>query len=603
MNLFDRIKPYISARRYSLLFVAVSVLCMFALLAYLRLSLLPGWRRLVLSLVDALLITIPYWFIKGRWRWTLLICTSLLNLFVIIAIYYGRVFHELIPIRMFTLTENFGGLLIKSWIGLVRWTDIIFLVLIAFPFFIYFIFRNKIRTEPGFTSPQRWIVITPVLLSFLIIQLNYFYIQYRYLELLVGEAKVWSVLCITYLSSFNEGVDKTLYQMDGLLVHTVFDIYYELSLPDLPITLDDTDKGKINSFLTNKLSDFSVNDTININNRSKNVILVIVESLNAEVIGLKINNNEVTPTLNRLIADSTTFSAINVIPQVKNGSSGDGQLIYNAGLLPLDDLIVTKTLGNANTYPSLVEQLVRDQNICILPDDGKVWSEYIMMKAYGYDTVFTEDDFIDARWKYGVDASVFRFALSQVKQAQRPFVLQLITCSMHVPCDEFTRNEYVNLFDSPLYAEMTRDYYASTRYFDTELGRFIDGLKAAGIWDNTILLIASDHDQSLVIGNKELYREHCNPIVFIAANTGHGGTIDHVVGQVDVFPTVLQLCGHDPSISYTGVGRSMLDGHAGAYDMWTKEVIGTTDSAQIASLKKSFEISDLIIRGNYFGDK
>ena len=274
-----------SARRYSLLFVAVSVLCMFALLAYLRLSLLPGWRRLVLSLVDALLITIPYWFIKGRWRWTLLICTSLLSLFVIIAIYYGRVFHELIPIRMFTLTENFGGLLIKSWIGLVRWTDIIFLVLIAFPFFIYFIFRNKIRTEPGFTSPQRWIVITPVLLSFLIIQLNYFYIQYRYLELLVGEAKVWSVLCITYLSSFNEGVDKTLYQMDGLLVHTVFDIYYELSLPDLPITLDDTDKGKINSFLTNKLSDFSVNDTININNRSKNVILVIVESLNAEVIG------------------------------------------------------------------------------------------------------------------------------------------------------------------------------------------------------------------------------------------------------------------------------------------------------------------------------
>lgn len=603
MKLFDRIKPYISARRYSLLFVAVSVLCMFALLAYLRLSLLPGWRRLVLSLVDALLITIPYWFIKGRWRWTLLICTSLLSLFVIIAIYYGRVFHELIPIRMFTLTENFGGLLIKSWIGLVRWTDIIFLVLIAFPFFIYFIFRNKIRTEPGFTSPQRWIVITPVLLSFLIIQLNYFYIQYRYLELLVGKAKVWSVLCITYLSSFNEGVDKTLYQMDGLLVHTVFDIYYELSLPDLPITLDDTDKGKINSFLTNKLSDFYVNDTININNRSKNVILVIVESLNAEVIGLKINNNEVTPTLNRLIADSTTFSAINVIPQVKNGSSGDGQLIYNAGLLPLDDLIVTKTLGNANTYPSLAEQLGRDQNICILPDDGKVWSEYTMMKAYGYDTVFTEDDFIDARWKYGVDASVFRFALSQVKHAQRPFVLQLITCSMHVPCDEFTRNEYVNLFDSPLYAEMTREYYASTRYFDTELGRFIDGLKAAGIWDNTILIIASDHDQSLVIGNKELYREHCNPIVFIAANTGHGATLDHVVGQVDVFPTVLQLCGHDPSISYTGVGRSMLDGHAGAYDMWTKEVIGTTDSAQIASLKKSFEISDLIIRGNYFGNK
>lgn len=47
----------------------------------------------------------------------------------------------------------------------------------------------------------------------------------------------------------------------------------------------------------------------------------------------------------------------------------------------------------------------------------------------------------------------------------------------------------------------------------------------------------------------------------------------------------------------------MLDGRSGAYDMWSKEVIGTTDTAQIAVLKKSFEISDLIIRGNYFGSK
>lgn len=603
MKLFDRIKPYISARRYSLLFVAVSVLCMFALLAYLRLYLLPGWHRIAYSLVDALLLVIPFWFLRRRWRWTLLICTTLLSLFVIVAIYYARVFHELIPVRMFTLTENFGGLLFKSWFALVGWSDILFVLLLVAPFAIYFIFRKQIKSEPRFTQVFRWLSVVTTLTLYLTIQAYAYYDMYRYFKNEYGSVNALEVFGSIYTQVFDIDIDERLYQFNGFLTHTVMDAYMELSRPSIRIELDVAQRRSITDFIATKYSDFQINDTININNRSKNIVFIIVESLNAEVIGKKVNGNEIVPTLNRLIDDSTTFSAAKVIPQIKLGSSGDGQMLSLTGLFPMDNVIVPNSEATYNTFPSLAKSLGRVEKRLILPDYGQIWSEKKMLKSFGFDSVSTLQDYEDLMWRYGVDGALFRYALSEIANLRKPFTLGLITCSMHLPFTEGAAEKYRNLFDTPEIEANPRNYYAVTHYFDAELARFIDGLKEQGIWDNTILVIVSDHDQSIGIGDQKNVKEHNNPIVFIVANSGHGGTVDHVVGQVDVFPTVLQLCGHDPSITYTGVGRSMLDGHAGAYDMWTKEVIGTTDSAQIASLKKSFEISDLIIRGNYFGNK
>jgi len=212
--MFDRIRSGILERRYSLFFLVVSVLCMFTFLAWLRLYLLPGWHRIVYSMVDALVLVIPFWFLKGRWRWTLLICTTLLGLFIIIAIYYARVFHELIHVRMFTLTENFGSLLFNSWFALIGWADIVLAVLLAMPFAIYFIFRRQIKSEPRFAPRLRWLATAGTMVLFVGMQISANYNMYRWFQDNTDGISMEDFLETIYAKEFDAGTDKRLYQVN-----------------------------------------------------------------------------------------------------------------------------------------------------------------------------------------------------------------------------------------------------------------------------------------------------------------------------------------------------------------------------------------------------
>lgn len=502
---------------------------------------------------------------------------------------------------MFFLTENFGGLLFDSWLGLIELSDVLLLALLVLPFIVYFAFRWHIKSEPSFTNKFRAFAFVSTFLLFVASQVFANYGMYKWCKQHTDHIDIVDFLLSTYLSNFDTGNTKKFYQLNGFLVHVACDIYNELSTPGYSLELDDLQKRKIEEFLNFQTSHFQLNDTLNINNSSKNVVFVIVESLNAEVIGLKVNGNEVTPTLNSLIADSSTFYSTNVIPQIKLGNSGDGQLIYNTGLLPLSNVIVSTRVGNSNKYPSLFESLGRVDNRTILPDNGVFWSQMKMQKAFGADSIYITEDYLPLTYKFGLDASLFRFATSKLDELKQPFTLQIVTGSMHIPF--LDGEEYRLMFESASYDKNVRNYYASTRYFDKELSGFIDALKAKGLWDNTILILASDHDQSVSLADQASAKEHCNPIVFIAANSGYGGTIEHSVGQVDVFPTILHLCGHKPELDYVGVGTSMLEGRAGVYDMWTGEVVGAVNDSIAAHLRQSFEVNELIIRGNYFGVK
>lgn len=502
---------------------------------------------------------------------------------------------------MFFLTENFGGLLFDSWLGLIELSDVLLLALLVLPFIVYFAFRPHIKSEPSFTNKFRAFAFVSTFLLFVASQFFAIYGMYKWFKQHTDHIDMIEILRYTYFINFDTGNTKQLYQLNGFLVHVACDIYMELSTPGYSLELDDIQKRKIDKYLDLQTSDFQLSDTLNLNNRSKNVVFVIVESLNAEVIGLKVNGNEVTPTINKLITDSTTFYSTNVTPQIKLGNSGDGQLIYNTGLLPLNNVIVSTRVGNSNKYPSLFESLGRVDNRTILPDNGIVWSQMIMQKAFGADSIYIDEDYLALTYKFGLDASLFRFATSKLDELKVPFTLQIVTGSMHIPF--LDGEEYRHLFESATYDINVRNYYASTHYFDKELGGFIDTLKAKGLWDNTILVLASDHDQNISLADQSSAKEHCNPIVFIVANSGYGGTIKHSVGQVDVFPTILHLCGHKPELDYVGVGTSMLEGRTGVYDMWTGEVVGTINDSIAADIRQSHEVNELIIRGNYFGVK
>ena len=97
--------------------------------------------------------------------------------------------------------------------------------------------------------------------------------------------------------------------------------------------------------------------------------------------------------------------------------------------------------------------------------------------------------------------------------------------------------------------EAVASYAAGTTYADEQLGRILDALDRSPHRDNTIIVIWSDHGYHL--GEKDHWTkfvlwEKANrvPLLIVAPGVARaGGASDRPVSLVDLYPTLVELCG------------------------------------------------------------
>jgi phosphoglycerol transferase MdoB-like AlkP superfamily enzyme len=337
-----------------------------------------------------------------------------------------------------------------------------------------------------------------------------------------------------------------------------------------------------------------IQDSITAYPPHKNLIFIIVESLNSFVVNQKIDGREVTPTLNALIREPGTVSALNVETQILTGASSDGQFIYNTGMLPSSE-VTTVYYYDKNQYASLAHTFKDRYSFEMICESAAVWNHANTTIAYGYDQLYS--DIEREKTHRGRDGNLFDHASMVIDTLRVPFFAELTTISMHGPFKDpdVSRPDWI---DKAKMTESMRDYLTVTHYFDEELGKFLAHLKQRGIYEDTMIVIASDHNV-LVEGMAE--EQNRRRIVFVAANTGVTAQIGKVVGQVDVFPTVLELMGVDADTTWSGVGLSMFNPHCqGALDKEGRVVGASSDSAYVEHLKLARKASNVMLRMDYF---
>ena len=93
-------------------------------------------------------------------------------------------------------------------------------------------------------------------------------------------------------------------------------------------------------------------------------------------------------------------------------------------------------------------------------------------------------------------------------------------------------------------------YFANVSHVDEQLGRIFDAVKARGEWENTLIVVSSDHgeqlgDQGLL--NKAGFFEssyHIGCIVRLpGATSAHGTVVHQFTENVDIFPTLCEAMG------------------------------------------------------------
>lgn len=138
------------------------------------------------------------------------------------------------------------------------------------------------------------------------------------------------------------------------------------------------------------------------------------------------------------------------------------------------------------------------------------------------------------------------------RDPQKPFFISLglISCHRNFP-ESRVDSRYVapppQLFDCPQTRQDMAGYLTSLQIADRCFGKAVDLLKEHGLYEDTIILFTTDHGIAFPWMKCNLY----DPGIGVACmlrepGSRRNGTVsDALISQIDIFPTILELCGID----------------------------------------------------------
>jgi len=109
-------------------------------------------------------------------------------------------------------------------------------------------------------------------------------------------------------------------------------------------------------------------------------------------------------------------------------------------------------------------------------------------------------------------------------------------------------------------------YDGEIAYVDRELGRFLDHVKAEGLYDSALIILTADHGEAFYEHGywkhtQTLYEEMVRvPLIVKWPAESPTGRVPNLVSQVDVFPTVLGAVGLESETAWARDLRRYVDG-------------------------------------------
>lgn len=319
---------------------------------------------------------------------------------------------------------------------------------------------------------------------------------------------------------------------------------------------------------------------------SENLILILVESLESWAIEFADKNgNLVAPTLNSLAKNASLYCD-KCKSQARRGTSGDGQLTINTGILPTQSNAACMVYGN-NTYPNIAQYF--ESSFTVNPCPG-VWNQTVVNPHYGYSKLIEKqtNDALN-------DNDVFDMAINTLDTCKTPTCMQILTISMHVPFNKVKSKDYLDFYED--IPNDLKKYLHCLHYTDSCLNLFLQRIGENPKYCNSTIVITGDHNifkpniLQLYKGVIEKYSlsiptqySYC-PLIICSPNMNDRILRNDICYQMDIFPTIMHSMNLDGTC-WKGFGINLLDKDA--------ERSITEDSA--------YYISNKIIVSNYFGN-
>lgn len=532
------------------------------------------------KLAPAIFIASFVFIVKKRW-WTIVV-SFIIDLWLIANIVYFRIFGFFLDEETLFMASNMNGF----WASILPFIDykLFIFIILSFLLCVYWWFHrtNKHRNW-GLWGISIFIVV-------LIGVLNYFLGYRETAETDKGMRDGWKFNCISAVQYVEDGLFPMYNWCLNQWMEAESPLHFFVAWPysyiykftnNVEVSLTKNDKERLSSFLKTEKAEKS--------NPQYNLILIIGESFESWALSVMDENNRyVTPNLLRLIHNGHTLYCNKLKSQVLRGSSGDGQMIINTGLLPISSGAACMSHKN-NVFPNIAGVY---KNSLVINPAGDVWNQKQMTERYGYNDLIQKnlDD-----WSAG-DSVAFSEALNIIDECNELLCMQIITITTHAP---FNCGNRVNMSFPKDMPNSMYDYLNCYHYADSCLGILLNKLEQDSLLANTTIVITSDHTifKKNMLYNFQPFAKKYNypipqeesycPLIIISPNIQERIVVEDLCYQMDIYPTIMHCIGAD-DYYWKGVGVNLLDSVA--------------RHNRIISEEEAYILSDKLIRSNYFNN-
>lgn len=520
-----------------------------------------------------------------RCRWAQIVVMALLDVLLVANLMYFRTYYSAIPASSYLEAGNLADFK-ASVTDSLRWADIVLpLITIATAVMA---FRYKTTKRQPLTAVLKWWAAPLAGFALLLTGVN----------LCKGgfHKSLRSVRQSAYLCS----ADAPIFSVFGC-------IWYDITDAAEPITPEK--QAEIERWLASQPKHQPADS---VTEKRSNLLIVFAESLESWVLEKKVDGKEITPCLNRLLKEKSTLYAPNVLTQVKGGRSIDAQLMICSGLLPLMSGTYS-SLYYDNTFYTLqkaMRGLKHSRSYLLTIDKVSTWNQGAVARSFGTDTIISYHDFkmteaFGTHKRIG-DASFFQQCREKIERGEvwkpgESVYMQFVTYSGHAP---FKLPDHLRTITFPAsIPEKVADYMTTAHYTDKAIGDFVAYLKTLPQYKETIVVIVGDHEGLASYRQELVGNPACRGLVsdkqhtpFIVLNSPVGMRYDKFMGQIDIYPTLLNLMQLD-AYRWHGLGQSILDPRKQGVAVGSvMNVEGTGSDKEVERLKEAHTVSDYMLR-------
>lgn len=305
----------------------------------------------------------------------------------------------------------------------------------------------------------------------------------------------------------------------------------------------------------------------------KNVIILQLESIQEFVLNKTINGREITPNLNKFINENIRLS--NMFMQ-SYSTTADSEFSTVTSLYPVENGMAYSRYYK-NNYDDIFKMFHnKDYTTSYMHGNyGNFWNRTNVYNNMKVDYIELKDKFLDISENimgYLSGELLYKQAVQKLKEYDNPFISYVVAASSHTgfTLDGLQDKSKVNINVGKYKDTFFGNYLESVNYADYAFGIFIQELKNASLYDNSVIILYGDHNGLDMYNNEmiEFLKEldsnltdtdiKLNYIRVLAGMRIPGINnlrIDKPVSKLDIKPTLAYLCNTEEGVS---LGTNML---------------------------------------------